>query len=58
MDFLDLEGAKKKLSKALSPPQELEVGPHSVPYLLVILNSLAKDNKSFLEAIKIHVVIV
>ena len=30
--------AKKASVKGQSPPQELEVGPHSGPYLLVLFN--------------------
>ena len=32
--------AKKASAKARSPPQKLEIGPHSGPYFLVSFNSL------------------
>ena len=37
LDFLDFFWTKKALAEGRSPPQELEVGPRSGPYLLVLL---------------------
>ena len=39
--------AKKASAEGRSPPQELEVGPRSGPYLLVILESCILDINSF-----------
>ena len=47
--FFSIFLAKKALDKGQSPPQELEVGPHSRPYLLVRNNSGAKPLTLCLE---------
>ena len=36
--YLHAQMAKKALAEGRSPPQELEVGPRSRPYFLVLIN--------------------
>ena len=41
--------AKKAAAEDRSPPQELEVGPRSGPYLLVYINNLTDHSPSVSE---------